>query len=487
MSLLTKIRTAPFLVKGGLAIIALIILGGAYMRFAAPAGKHRFLSTFTVQPGTIQQTVQAPATVTQPATVNLTFPSSQATPILTFLSVQPGDQVTAGQVIAREDSSILDQTVVQARASLAASQANLEKLTEPLSPQTLATYKAQLEQADATWQAAQSANQQSQADDQSKIQTDQQNLQNDQNTLAGDENLAGFSNGQPIQTKTVVGAEATVATDKTNLLTDQNALNSLASTLAQAKAAENLAVAQYNQNIAPPDPAALAAAEAAVEQAQSGLSSAQLNAAKATMTAPFTGNISAVNYTVGDVVTAATPVVTLVPTGGVLQLHAEVSEANIAQLQVGQTAVFVPDANPSESFQGQVTAVSTSPTVTQNVTQYQVNVSLPSSSSQGKLIPGMTGTVNITVAQANNVLYVPATALLTGAHPAVYVAGGKGSFRKQPVSTGLYNGNDVQVTAGLRSGQKVLTYAYLPGGGGSGGGGNGGAGAPKFFRALHGG
>ncbi len=483
-----KVRKAPLLVKVGILVVAVLVAGGAYLHFAAPAASRQTLPTFTVQRGTIQQTAQAPATVVQPATVNLTFPASQATPILTYLNVQPGDPVTAGQVIAKEDASLLDQNVLQAQASLSAAKANLEKLTESISPQTLATYKAQLEQADAAWQAAQAANQQSQADDQSKIQADQQSLQNDQNTLAGAENLAGFENGQPIQTKTVVSDEATVAMDKTNLLSDQNALASLASSLAQAKAAHDLAVAQYNQNIAPPDPAAVAAAAAAVEQAQAGLASSRLNAAKATMAAPFTGIISAVNYTVGDVVTAATPVVTLVPTGGNLQLHAEVSEANIAQVQVGQAAVFVPDANPADSIPGRVEAVSTSPTVTQNVTQYQITVSLPAPSLHVTLVPGMTGTVNITVAQAKNALYVPTTALLTGVQPAVYVVGRKDGYRKKAVSTGLYNGNDVQITSGLRSGQKILAYAYLPGsnGGGSGNGGAKGGGAPKFFRALHG-
>jgi multidrug efflux pump subunit AcrA (membrane-fusion protein) len=130
----------------GLALV--VALGGAY---AAVAGNPfaRSSATPTYQTaaaalGTVQTTVSATGPITAPATIPLSFKTAGK---LTEIDVSVGQTVTAGQVLAKEDTSDLQAAVDQAQATLNQQQANLAKLQAGATPEAVAAAQAQVDAA----------------------------------------------------------------------------------------------------------------------------------------------------------------------------------------------------------------------------------------------------------------------------------------------------------------------------------------------------
>ncbi|MBP5650196.1 MAG: efflux RND transporter periplasmic adaptor subunit [Bacteroidales bacterium] len=78
-----------------------------------------------------------------------------------------------------------------------------------------------------------------------------------------------------------------------------------------------------------------------------------------------------------------------------MQVEANVDEADIGQVKVGQSVTFTVDAFPEDVFMGTVKQVRLEPTVTSNVVTYTVIIDAPNPDE--KLFPGMTASVSIIV------------------------------------------------------------------------------------------
>jgi HlyD family secretion protein len=92
-----------------------------------------------------------------------------------------------------------------------------------------------------------------------------------------------------------------------------------------------------------------------------------------------------------------------------MQINSSFAEADVGNIQVGQSVRFTVDAFPNRTFQGTVKQRRLNPTTLQNVVTYDVVVAVDN--PEQILMPGMTAYVNITIAQRKNVLLVPNTAL----------------------------------------------------------------------------
>ncbi|MDD2960903.1 MAG: efflux RND transporter periplasmic adaptor subunit [Muribaculaceae bacterium] len=88
-----------------------------------------------------------------------------------------------------------------------------------------------------------------------------------------------------------------------------------------------------------------------------------------------------------------------------MQVVADVDEADIGAVKVGQNSTFMVDAFPNDVFSGKVTQVRLSPTTTSNVVTYQVVVEVPNPDL--KLIPGLTANITINVKENKNVMLLP--------------------------------------------------------------------------------
>jgi len=92
-----------------------------------------------------------------------------------------------------------------------------------------------------------------------------------------------------------------------------------------------------------------------------------------------------------------------------MQVQADVDEADIGKVQLGQEVMFTVDAYAEQTFHGTVSQIRLAPVTVQNVVNYVVIIDVPN--PELKLMPGMTATVTILVAKKEGVLKVPTIAL----------------------------------------------------------------------------
>jgi HlyD family secretion protein len=195
-----------------------------------------------------------------------------------------------------------------------------------------------------------------------------------------------------------------------------------------AQTASDTAVAQRNAAQADRDSAAaklraaraqLVAAEAQVEkaqaqvhQAQAALEQAKVDLDRTLIRSPVTGTVISRSVDVGQTVAASLQAPTLFTIAQDLtkmQVDTNVSEADIGQVVVGQTATFTVDAYPGRVMRGTVREIRSAPIIVQNVVNYNAVIAVDN--PELKLRPGLTATVSILVAQQENVLKIPKTAL----------------------------------------------------------------------------
>ena len=157
----------------------------------------------------------------------------------------------------------------------------------------------------------------------------------------------------------------------------------------------------------------LTGARAQLSQAEAALTQAKVNLSHTVITSPTDGIVLSRNVEVGQTVSAGlqAPVLFVIARDLTrLELQARVDESDVGGVEPGAAAVsFSVDAYPRRVFTGIVRLVRLQPTTVQNVVTYTTIIDVPN--ADGQLRPGMTSTVSIETARANDVLRVPAAAL----------------------------------------------------------------------------
>jgi len=146
--------------------------------------------------------------------------------------------------------------------------------------------------------------------------------------------------------------------------------------------------------------------------AQVNLDQARRNLAYSDIYAPIDGVVVERNVEPGQTVAASlsTPQLFLIANDlSEMEILAAVDESDIGQIQEGQEASFTVQAYPDESFRGTVRQVRLQSSVQENVVNYTVVVSVKN--PDGRLLPGMTATVDFIVERVEDVLKVPNAAL----------------------------------------------------------------------------
>jgi HlyD family secretion protein len=202
--------------------------------------------------------------------------------------------------------------------------------------------------------------------------------------------------------------------------TYQGAVRRAEAELANAKANLSLALAQarraqalFTNNLisASEHETTLAQAEQAQAQLQSAeaaVQNARVDLSRCTIYAPVDGVVISRNVDVGQTVAASfnTPTLFLIANDlSKMQIDALVSEADIGGVEVGQEATFSVDAYVYRTFRGKVSQIRYGALTNQNVVNYDCVISVDNRDL--KLLPGMTATISIVLAQQKNVLKVP--------------------------------------------------------------------------------
>jgi HlyD family secretion protein len=153
-------------------------------------------------------------------------------------------------------------------------------------------------------------------------------------------------------------------------------------------------------------------AVAARNSAAAALNRARINLRYATIRAPISGVVISRNVDVGQTVAAslAAPLLFMIANDLTkMQVQANIDEADIGKIHVGQDVKFTVDAYPDQQFQGKVGQIRLQPNVIQNVVNYTVIIEAPNPDL--KLMPGMTATITVLVDRRDNVLKLPNLAL----------------------------------------------------------------------------
>ncbi|MEM1280512.1 MAG: HlyD family secretion protein, partial [Cyanobacteria bacterium P01_H01_bin.152] len=133
----------------------------------------------------------------------------------------------------------------------------------------------------------------------------------------------------------------------------------------------------------------------------------------------------------------------------------DVSEASIAQVQVGQSVEIVADAFPQQVFTGEVKRIAPEAVIENNVTLFQVVVTPLTGLDQLK--SGMTVDATFIGETVVDALMVPTVAIATEAGQlGVQIADEAGKPRFQPVTVGLTQDGQTQILSGLEADDRVF-------------------------------
>jgi HlyD family secretion protein len=153
-------------------------------------------------------------------------------------------------------------------------------------------------------------------------------------------------------------------------------------------------------------------AEATLAQRQAGLESARIELDRTYIRAPIDGVVIERSVEVGQTVAAslsAPKLFTIAQDLTRIEIDAQVDEADMGQVKVGNPVTFGVDAFPEESFRGSVAQLRLAPVNLQNVVTYTVVIA--ARNDDGRLLPGMTANVEILTGERRDVRVVPNEAL----------------------------------------------------------------------------
>lgn len=120
--------------------IAIVLVAGGVVYYVAISGDSS-VERFEVRRGDIIQEAFASGNVAAPSTIDLKFQNPGK---IVFLGVESGEIVSAGDVLARQDTSVLSAQLAQAEAAVAVAQAELASLREGTRLEAIAVTKAQI-------------------------------------------------------------------------------------------------------------------------------------------------------------------------------------------------------------------------------------------------------------------------------------------------------------------------------------------------------
>lgn len=444
-------------------LLALAGAGGGYYLYATrqataaqPAATSQ-LQTAVASLGDLEIVASGTGSIVPQRQIGVGFDESGT---LIELNVEEGDQVKAGDILARLQTKDTPETiaaqvaeaelaVVKAQNALDALYANAEiARTQALSD--IATYSqavrdAQYTLANYSMPAVLQGLDTVEAFDQMKAALDQ--------ALTAFEPYKYFPQTDPARQGLLV--ELNIAQSNYDA-----AVKRLDYEYVLQVAEANLANARQEYEKFKDGPAAdeLAEAQATLENARANLSLAQEQEPVIDLAAPMDGTVLAVEAGVGESVSAAA-IITLAdlePT----TLEVYLDETDLDKVAVGYPAQVVFDALPDVTFTGQVTRVSKSLQELSGVRAVMALVTLDSSNADvaSALPVGLNAAVDIIAGRATNAVLVPIEALrdLGGGEYAVFVVQ-DGQPKLRVVEVGLMDVTTAEIKSGLEAGEVVST------------------------------
>jgi HlyD family secretion protein len=210
--------------------------------------------------------------------------------------------------------------------------------------------------------------------------------------------------------------------------------------------------------------AQISQAEAQVAQATANQDRAEDDLRNSTIRAPINGVVLSRDREVGDAVSSilvlgssATLIMNLGDIGSVY-VKGKVDESDVGKVYLDQSARITVESFNEKKFFGKVTKISPMGVEKDNVTTFEVRVSIDNRT--GELKANMTANAEIVLEEHKKVLMVPEAAIIYGKDrsasvevPDPSVREGK---RKVSIQAGISNGAKTEVLKGLQEGQEVV-------------------------------
>ena len=381
------------------AVIVLVIAGGV---FAATRGGTKIdpSKLAKVEKGDLAKSVVATGKVTPITKVEV---KSKASGIVKKLLVDYGDRVKKGQLLAQLDKIEIEAQVEQSKAALEAAQANLKS---------------------------------SQADFE-RAKVDAEGPDVPLLKRAYDRNVSMAKDGV-VSTSSLEDSERNyeMALNKQNVSKAQV-------TVLKAKIAQS---------------------EAQVAEDQANLKQLEEQLSYTDIISPIDGIVLSRDVQMGDAVSSilvlgssATLVMTLGDTSEVY-VKGKVDESDIGKVYLGQRARIKVESFKDKTFDGKVTKISPMGVEKDNVTTFEVRVSIQNPG--GELKAEMTANAEIILEEHKNVLQIPEGAILYDKDKKASVEipnpKGKDGKEKIAVNIGISNGAKTEVLSGLKEGDQVV-------------------------------
>ncbi|MCU1311608.1 MAG: secretion protein HlyD [Candidatus Angelobacter sp.] len=394
----SKKKNRKIYIGVGVAVAVLIVAGIVYAKSGGTKIDDSKIGK--VEQGDLAKSVVATGKIEPITKVEI---KSKASGIVKRLLVDAGDTVKAGQVLAELDKEEIQASLNQSRASFEAAEANL-RATD-----------ADIERAKAD-----------------AVGPDVPTLQR------------AYERAQQMAKDGVVS--------QSNLDDAQRAYELAVNKRDMARA--NLVVSKAKQ----------AQAKAQVAQQRANVDQIETQFRNSTITSPIDGIVLSRDVEVGAAVSSilvlgssATLVMTLGDTHEVF-VKGKVDESDIGKVFLGQTARIKVESFKDKSFDGKVTKISPMGTEKDNVTTFEVRVSI--TNPGGQLKAAMTANAEILLEEHKNVLYIPEGALIydKDKNASVEVPDPKApeGKRKTTVKVGISNGSKTELLAGLKKDDKVV-------------------------------
>ena len=203
--------------------------------------------------------------------------------------------------------------------------------------------------------------------------------------------------------------------------------------------------------------AAVKSALASAEQSEAAVSKAKADLDYCTIRSPVNGVVIARKVDEGETVVSsmnAVPVLTIAEDLKTIWIEATVPEADVGDIKVGQEVTFTADAY-RRRFKGKVRQIRLAATTTNNVVTYPIIIEADNPGEM--LFPGMTATLSIETARAENAIVVSAAAFrfrpkdsdrASGEAPRgrkIWLVGPDGKLSARAVSEGVTDGSFTQI------------------------------------------
>ncbi len=393
-----KRRKRIIIVSVVVGVVLLFALG--LMAFTRGGTKIDPTKLAKVEKGDLAKSVVATGKVTPIVKVEV---KSKASGIVKKLFVEYGDTVKQGQLLAQLDKIEIEAQVEQSRAALAAAQANLIS-----------------------------------------AQADYERAKVDAEGPDVPMNKRAYERAQSMAKDGVVSASA---------LDD---------------AQKNYDMSVNKQNVAKAQVTVLKAktaqAQAQVAQDQANLKQLEEQLSYTDIVSPMNGIVLSRDVEVGDAVSSilvlgssATLVMTIGDTSEVY-VKGKVDESDIGKVYLGQPARIKVESFKDKTFNGKVTKISPMGVEKDNVTTFEVRVSI--NNPGGELKAEMTANAEIILDEHKNVLQIPEGAIMYDKDKKASVEipdpKEKDGKKKIPVEIGISNGAKTELLKGLKEGEQVV-------------------------------